>query len=198
MRGDWVWKIDSVYKAGKLHEKNQGPFLVISRPGPVNYEIQQKENGRTSIIHVDKLYPYTPEDGEFLQSWLPVILPLQDGSCQCDIKDTNSMTTGCQTDMPRVSDDNVEDKKVFPDVDGDLSDNPGTAPDLDDTILETLVQSGSVGDKKIPSGTPFNKDTPRRMDIQKASQAGKGEIDNSVLSGEEDTVLDISGHSHSK
>ena len=40
VKGDWVWKVDSVYKAGKLHEKNQGPFLVISKPGPVNDEIQ--------------------------------------------------------------------------------------------------------------------------------------------------------------
>ena len=38
-RGDWVWKVDSVFHAGKLHEKNKGPFLVVSRTGPVNYEI---------------------------------------------------------------------------------------------------------------------------------------------------------------
>ena len=98
-RGDWVWKVDSVFHAGKLHKKNKGPFLVISKPGPVNYEIQESKHGRTSIVHVDKLYPYSPEVDEVMTSWLKEI-PLQsDVSCQCDVMEVSTTTTECQTAM---------------------------------------------------------------------------------------------------
>ena len=76
-----MWKVDSVFHAGKLHEKNKGPFLIVSRTGPVTFEIQETEGGRKSIIHVDKLYQYVAEDGEVLPSWLPKLLTVADAEC---------------------------------------------------------------------------------------------------------------------
>ena len=98
-RGDWVWKVDSVFRVGKLHEKNKGPVLVVSRTGPVNYEIQETDGGRKSILHVDKLYPYVPEDGEDLTSWLPQLHQLLDVSCQCDVSAHDTVSTACQVEI---------------------------------------------------------------------------------------------------
>ena len=70
-KGDWVWKVDSVLRPGKLHNRNLGPYLIINKSGPVTYEIQASSEGRKSTIHVDKLYPYRPEQDESLTSWLP-------------------------------------------------------------------------------------------------------------------------------
>ena len=36
-RGDFVWKVDPVIRHGKLHQKNEGPFLVLKQTGPVTY-----------------------------------------------------------------------------------------------------------------------------------------------------------------
>ena len=90
--------MDSVFY-GKLHEKNKGPFLVVSCTGPVNYEIQEIEGGRKFILHVDKLYPYVPEDDEVLSSWLPLLPQHQDVSCQCDVNAQGTASTACQVDM---------------------------------------------------------------------------------------------------
>ena len=80
--GDWVWKIDSVLKPGKLHSKNLGPYLIINQSGPVNFEIQESKGSRKSIIHVDKLYPYTQREDEDLVSWIETQPNTLDIACQ--------------------------------------------------------------------------------------------------------------------
>ena len=53
---------------GKLHPKNVGPYLVLEKTGPVTYKIQEAEGARESIMHVDKLYPFPPEEGQVMVS----------------------------------------------------------------------------------------------------------------------------------
>ena len=55
---------------------------MLEKTGPVNYKIQGTPDGRTSTLHVDKLYGYTPADDEELVSWLPVPLAAVDASSQ--------------------------------------------------------------------------------------------------------------------
>ena len=98
-RGDWAWKVDSVFHAGKLHEKNKGPFLIVSQTGPVNYETQEIEGGRKSIVHVDKLYPYVPEDGEVLVSWLPALLTVAEVGCQVEAMPTDTFSKASQANL---------------------------------------------------------------------------------------------------
>ena len=98
-RGDWAWKVDSVFHAGKLHEKNKGPFLIVSQTGPVNYETQEIEGGRKSIVHVDKLYPYVPEDGEVLVSWLPALLTVVEVGCQVEAIPIDTFSKASQANL---------------------------------------------------------------------------------------------------
>ena len=42
-RGDFVLKVDPVMHHGKLHNKNEGAFLVLNQTGPVTYAIQSSE-----------------------------------------------------------------------------------------------------------------------------------------------------------
>lgn len=67
--GDWVWKLDPVLRPGKLHLKNDGPFLVLAVRGPVSYEIQRSAESRIQVVHVDKLYRYIPDPDEVLTPW---------------------------------------------------------------------------------------------------------------------------------
>ena len=98
VRGDWVWKVDSVFHAGKLHEKNKGPFLIVSRTGPVTYETQETDGGRKSIVHVDKLYPYVPVDGEELCSWLPELVLFKDATRQSGVSSQDTASAASQVD----------------------------------------------------------------------------------------------------
>ena len=95
--GEWVWKIDSVAKVGKLHNKNLGPYLVIAKTGPVNYQIQGTPEGRLSTLHVDKLYKYTPTEGEELLSWLPVAKKSKEIASQSTVK--TQVDSACQTEV---------------------------------------------------------------------------------------------------
>ena len=101
-RGDWVWKIDPLKRVGKLHVKNLGPYLVIAKTGPVNYQIQENENARLSIVHVDKLYPYTKSDNEVLLPWIAPLPEQLDMASQADALKPEQLTTGCQTDSVQV------------------------------------------------------------------------------------------------
>ena len=67
---------------GKLHNRNLGPYLILNKTGPVTYEIQASSEGRKSTIHVDKLYPYRPDQDECLISWLPQEPTTLDIGCQ--------------------------------------------------------------------------------------------------------------------
>ena len=108
---------------------------------------------RYNNVKIDKLYPYTPEDGELLESWLPEIIPLQDVSCQCDVSEMCSVTTACQTDMPHGSSlatkDPMEDKSVLPDHQGSDVDSSGSAQDQEGSIVKTQVQTGPVRDNQV-------------------------------------------------
>ena len=81
---------------GKLHNKNLGPYLVIARTGPVNYQIQGTPEGRLSTLHVDKLYKYSPTEGEELLSWLPVAKKSQEVASQSDL--AAQTDDACQTE----------------------------------------------------------------------------------------------------
>ena len=67
--GDWVW----VYHPQKNKEKFGrgwlGPFLIVKKVGPVNYQVQQSPNSRLRVIHVDYVKEY---NGETPDNWLPV------------------------------------------------------------------------------------------------------------------------------
>jgi len=91
--GDWVWKVDSALKPGKLRQKNLGPYLIINQTGPVTYTIQQQEGARESTLHVDKLYPYTPMVGEELVSWIPLLPIKVDTACQSHETATTSVAS---------------------------------------------------------------------------------------------------------
>ena len=71
----------------------------MSRTGPVNFEIPETEGGRKSIIHVDKLYQYVPEDGEVLHSWLPKLLTVADAGCQIEISAKDTISKASQVDL---------------------------------------------------------------------------------------------------
>ena len=65
----------------------------MSQTDPVTFETQETEGGRKSIVHVDKLYQYVPEDGEVLHSWLPNLLTVADAGCQVEISSWNLLST---------------------------------------------------------------------------------------------------------
>ena len=77
-----------------------GPYLVLEKTGPVNYKIQGTPDGRTSTLHVDKLYGYTPTDEEELVSWLPVPLPAVDASSQCTEHPLSNSSCQTETSWP--------------------------------------------------------------------------------------------------
>ena len=112
--GDWVWRVDSVSKSGKLHPKNLGPYLVVEKAGPVTYRIQAAPEGRVATLHVDKLYRYTPSDEEELKSWLPEMAATREMACQPDAEE--SRDASCQTDSA-VEDSITEEVVCANDID---------------------------------------------------------------------------------
>ena len=86
---------------GKLHPKNVGPYLVLEKTGPVTYKIQESEGARESIMHVDKLYPFHPEEDQTMVSWLPPEIPQINVACQCTGADFDSI---CNTNPEDVQD----------------------------------------------------------------------------------------------
>ncbi len=69
-RGDWVWRMYPPVSGGKLRYRNRGPWLVLTKVGPVTYKIQRHAEADPEIVHVDKLMPYQADFGEELQRWL--------------------------------------------------------------------------------------------------------------------------------
>ena len=82
--GDFVWKVDPVLRPGKLWKKNTGPWLVLKQTGPVDYKIQRSADSPVKVVHVDKLYPYHPEDGEILIIWVNFSANSQEQATQFD------------------------------------------------------------------------------------------------------------------
>ncbi len=56
-RGDWVWRVYPSITGGKLRGRNQGPWLVLAKTGPVTYKVQSSAGPRPELVHVDKLLP---------------------------------------------------------------------------------------------------------------------------------------------
>ncbi|XP_045210881.2 uncharacterized protein LOC123562304 [Mercenaria mercenaria] len=59
--GDLVWMLHETRKIGvtpKLEKKYDGPFVVTEKTSPVNFVVQTDRDGRTVLIHHDKLKHY--------------------------------------------------------------------------------------------------------------------------------------------
>ena len=69
-RGDWVWKACTQLVPGKLRNKNEGPWLILSKVGEVYYRIQRTKGEEPQVVHVDKLVPYYPDFDTVLTPWI--------------------------------------------------------------------------------------------------------------------------------
>jgi len=174
--GDWVWKTDSIMRVGKLHQKNLGPYLVMEKTGPVNYKIQGSPAGRTSTLHVDKLYPYTPRAEEELISWLPVAAPSVDAASQC--QESPLSVAACQTELPWPPAD-----AVCPDTSTADSKGSPSRPAKEATVPVVL--------KPPPTTVPLRRSTRTRPTSQRIRRVTDG-TDKRIMACLAETLLRVS------
>jgi hypothetical protein len=86
--GDTVWRYYPPTAKQKLGKAWQGPFLITRRLTDLTYEIQQTQNTRSIVVHVDHLKQY--EGRNPIQNWL--------------IQGEREGDTGETTDQPDQSD----------------------------------------------------------------------------------------------
>ena len=68
--GDFVWLHNTARTKGlspKLQRRWHGPYLIVGKLSDVTYRIQQAQNGKKRVVHVDRMKPYL---GEPLRSWI--------------------------------------------------------------------------------------------------------------------------------
>ena len=132
-RGDWVWKVMPQLRPGKLYKKNEGPWLVLARTGPVNYRIQRRPKASAKVVHVDKLSQYHPDEGEELTSWLEA-LPRE---------------IATQTELAKPSSVDNETQYAFDDCQG-IHTKPDVARDIDPSLGTGSLKNPCSVDPALP------------------------------------------------
>ncbi len=134
-RGEWVWRAYP-RQEGKLRYTNRGPWLVLTKTGPLTYKIQRHPQAEADIVHVDKLMPYYPDFGEELHSWIKTDHPTR-------YRDQGEQTVSptLQSHLTAVVDIPPQEPEVRLETHATLTADTETLPVVLETGLEPTAQA---------------------------------------------------------